>query len=190
MRYSRRSFLSITAGAVVCPAVASAQAYPSRPVHLVVGFPPGGAADIGARIIGQYLTERLGQPFIIENRPGVAGNLGTEAVAKSAADGYTLLLVLDTPLTVNPSLYTKLPFDPERDLEPISLIASFSQMLVVHPSVAANSLEDFVAAGGKAPVVPVRPETITARKLIDCYLERRIATAPSNRTRSAGRAAT
>jgi len=95
--------------------------------------------------MAEGLSQNLKRPFIIENRPGVAGNVGTEAVAKSAADGYTLLLVLDTPLTVNPSLYTKLPFDPERDLVPISLIASFSQMLVVHPSVAANSLADFVA---------------------------------------------
>src|SRR4051812_35932729 len=100
MRYSRRGFLWVAAGAAAIPSIAWAQAYPSRQVRLVVGFPPGGAADIGARIIGQYLSERLGQPFIIENRPGAASNLATEVVVRSAADGYTLALV-NSSQTIN-----------------------------------------------------------------------------------------
>ena len=130
-------------GLSICPA--HAQSWPDKAVKLIVPFPAGGPLDGTARLLAERLTENLKQPFIIENRPGAAGNLGTEAVAKAAPDGYTLLVVLDTPLTVSPALYTKLPFDPERDLVPISVIANFSLMLVVHPSVRANSLSEFVA---------------------------------------------
>jgi tripartite-type tricarboxylate transporter receptor subunit TctC len=124
---------------------ACAQNYPTRPVRIVVPFPPGGPLDSTARIVADRLTTRLKQAFVVENRPGASGHLGTDAVAKAEPDGYTLLFVLDTPLTVSPALYTKLPFDPVGDFEPISAAASFSMALVVHPSVPATSLPEFVA---------------------------------------------
>ena len=113
MKLPRRTFLHLAAGAAALPAVsrvARAQAYPSRPVRIIVGFPPGGATDIQARLMGQWLSERLGQQFIIENRAGASGNIGTEAVAKAPADGYTLLQVV-TPHAINAELYTNLNFD-------------------------------------------------------------------------------
>jgi tripartite-type tricarboxylate transporter receptor subunit TctC len=123
---------------------AFAQSYPSHTVTIVVPFPAGGPLDFTARLLAEKLSASLKQPFIIENRAGAAGNIGTEAVAKATPDGHTLLMVLDTPLTAHSALYPKLPFDPERDFAPISIVASFSQMLVVHPSVPVNSLADFV----------------------------------------------
>jgi tripartite-type tricarboxylate transporter receptor subunit TctC len=131
---------------------ATAHGWPDRPVKIVVPFPAGGPLDTTARLLGERMAEKYKQPFIIENRPGAAGNIGTEAVARSAPDGHTLLMVLDTPLTVNPSLYSNLTFDPEKDLDPISIVASFSQMLVVHPSVSANSLKEFVTYATSAPL--------------------------------------
>ena len=127
-----------------CAAAALAQDYPSHTVTIVVPFPAGGPLDFTARLLAEKLAASLKHPFVIENRPGVAGNIGTEAVAKAAPDGHTLLMVLDTPLTAHPTLYPKLPFDPERDFAPISIVASFCQMLVVHPSVPVSSLADFV----------------------------------------------
>ena len=126
------------------PEPAFAQSYPHHAVKIVVPFPAGGPLDFTARLLADKLSASLKHPFIIENRAGVAGNIGTEAVAKATPDGHTLLMVLDTPLTAHPALYPKLPFDPERDFAPISIVASFSQMLVVHPSVPVNSLVDFV----------------------------------------------
>jgi tripartite-type tricarboxylate transporter receptor subunit TctC len=123
---------------------APAQNYPTRPVRIVVPFPPGGPLDFTARLVADRLATSLKQPFVVENRPGASGQIGTDAVAKAEPDGYTLLFVLDTPLTVSPALHAKLPFDPERDFEPISVTASFSMTLVVHPSVPANSLPEFV----------------------------------------------
>src|SRR5215475_8593914 len=110
MKLPRRQFLHLAAGAAALPAVsriARAQAYPTRPVHIIVGFAPGGATDIMARLIGQWLSERLGRQFVVENRPGAAGNIGTEAVVKSPPDGYTLLLA-SSPNTINATLYDKL----------------------------------------------------------------------------------
>ena len=124
---------------------ALAQSYPSKPVKIVVPFPAGGPLDFTARLVADKLTAAMKQPFVVENRPGGSGNIGTDAVAKAAPDGYTLLFVLDTPLTVNPSLYAKLPFDPVRDFAPISTAASFSLTLVVHPSVPVNSVAEFVS---------------------------------------------
>lgn len=124
---------------------ASAQEYPTRPVKIVVPFPPGAALDFTARLIADRLATRLKQAFVVENRPGASGTIGTDAVAKAAADGYTLLFVLDTPLTVSPSLDPKLAYDPVRDFEPVTVAASFSMTLVVHPSVPAASLTEFVA---------------------------------------------
>jgi tripartite-type tricarboxylate transporter receptor subunit TctC len=128
-----------------CPNTSFAQIYPANVVKIVVPFPGGGPLDFVTRLVAEKLSASLKQPFIVDNRPGAAGNLGTEAAAKAAPDGYTLLLVLDTPLTVNPALYRKLPFDAQRDFAPVSMIASFSQMLVVHPSLPVRSLADFVA---------------------------------------------
>lgn len=136
----------LTAAAVLLfAATAIAQDYPSRVVKIVVPFPPGGPLDFTARLLADKLSARAKQPFLVENRPGAAGNLGTDAVAKATPDGYLLLLVLDTPLTVNPWLYSKLAFDPVRDFTPISTVASFSLTLVVHPSVPVNSVAEFVA---------------------------------------------
>src|SRR5438034_2429638 len=118
MKLPRRTFLHLAAGAAALPVVsriASAQAYPTRPVRIIVGFPAGGGADIVARLIGQWLSERLGQPFIIENRPGAASNLGAEAVVRAPADGYTLLVVTSTN-AINATFYDKLNFNLIRDI--------------------------------------------------------------------------
>jgi tripartite-type tricarboxylate transporter receptor subunit TctC len=122
-----------------------AAAYPNRAVKIIVSAPPGGGLDIAARVVADRLAKLWGQPFVVENRPGAAGNIGTASVAKASADGYTLLLVLDTPLTVNPWLYAKLPFEPVQDFAPISTVASFSLMLVAHPSMTVNTVSEFVA---------------------------------------------
>jgi tripartite-type tricarboxylate transporter receptor subunit TctC len=148
----RRTALAVSiAGAAVlgCGSASPAQTYPTTFVKIIVPFPGGGPLDFVTRLVAEKLSANLKQPFIVDNRPGAAGNIGTDAAAKAAPDGHTLLLVLDTPLTVNPALYKKLPFDPERDLAPISIVASFSQMLVVHPSLPVNSLADFVAYAKK-----------------------------------------
>jgi tripartite-type tricarboxylate transporter receptor subunit TctC len=137
--------LVMAAAALPFPTLAIAEIYPSRVVKIVVPFPPGGPLDTTARLLAEKLATSLKQPFVVENRPGAAGNLGTEAVARASGDGHTLLLVLDTPLTVNPSLYPKLGFDRVRDFSPISTVASFSLTLVVHPSVPVKSVSEFVA---------------------------------------------
>ncbi len=123
---------------------AGAQSYPTGPVKIVVPFPGGGPLDFVSRLLAERLAASFKQPFVVDNRPGAAGNIGADAVAKAAPNGQTLLVVLDTPLTVNPWLYKKLPFDPERDFSPISIAAGFYQMLVVHPSVPVGSLREFV----------------------------------------------
>ena len=115
------------------PAPASAQSYPSMPSRSSCLFPPADRWTLTARLLADKLSASLKQPFIVENWAGAAGNIGTEAVAKATPDGHTLLMVLDTPLTAHPALYPKLPFNPESDFVPISIVASFSQMLVVHP---------------------------------------------------------
>lgn len=127
-------------------------AYPSRPITIVVPFSAGGPLDFVARAVGEKLTASLKQPVIIENRAGAGGNLGTAAVAKAAPDGYTLLVVLNSTLTVNPWLYKNLTFDPAKDLRPISLLTNSSQMLVVNPSMPVKSLAEFVAFAKQTPV--------------------------------------
>src|SRR4249919_1952512 len=122
MKLPRRQFLHLAAGAAALPAlsrVARAQTYPSRPVRIIVGYPPGGATDIVARLMGQWLSERLGQPFIIENRPGGGGNIGIEAVARAPADGHTLLVV-STANAINATLNDKLNFNLIRDIRPVA----------------------------------------------------------------------
>jgi tripartite-type tricarboxylate transporter receptor subunit TctC len=147
MRFSRRSFLHL-AGAAALPTfsrVAAAQAtYPNRPVRIVVGFAPGGGVDVTARLIGQALSERLGQQFVIENRPGAGTNIGTEAVVNAVPDGYTLLLATN-PNTVNATLYEKLNFNFIRDIAPIAMIGRVPNVMEVHPSFPATTIGDFVA---------------------------------------------
>jgi tripartite-type tricarboxylate transporter receptor subunit TctC len=147
MNLSRRTFLHLAAGAAALPATsrfAWAQAYPTRPVRLIVPFGPAGASDITARVIGQWLSERLGQQFVIENRPGAGGNIGTEAVVRAAPDGYTLLYVT-TANAVSATLYDKLNFNFIRDIAPVAPIVRFPYIMVVNPSVPAKTLPEFIA---------------------------------------------
>ena len=143
----RRQFLHLAAGAAALPAmsrVAMAQAYPSRPVRLIVPVAPGGGYDLVARPMGQWLSERLGQPFIIENRPGAGGNIGTEAVVRAPADGYTLLLVAAAN-AINATLYDKLDFNFIRDIAPVAGIIRTALVVVVHPSFPAKTVPEFIA---------------------------------------------
>jgi tripartite-type tricarboxylate transporter receptor subunit TctC len=147
LKLPRRQFLHLAAGAAALPAVsrvARAQVYPSRPVRIVVGFPAGGSFDVVARLFGQWLSERLGQPFIVENRSGAGGNIGTEVVVNAQPDGYTLLLVNDTH-AVNATLYEKLNFNFIRDIAPIASIASVPNVMQVNPAVPAQSVSEFIA---------------------------------------------
>src|SRR3954453_1983746 len=147
MKLPRRKFLHLAAGAAALPAVsrlARAQAYPSRPVRIVVGFPPGGGTDIAARLIGQWLSERLGQPFVIENRPGAGSNIATEGVARAAADGYALLLV-STAHAINATLYDKLNYNFLRDFAPVAGIIRVPNVMEVNPSLPPKSVSEFLA---------------------------------------------
>src|SRR5215471_1994328 len=146
MKLPRRQFLHLaTAAALLAVSrIASALDYPSRPVRWIVGFAPGGGNDIVARLMGQWLSERLGQPFVIENRPGASTNIATEAVVNAPPDGYTLLLV-GLPNASNASLYQKLNFNFIRDIAPVAGIARSSQVMVVIPSVPAKTVPEFIA---------------------------------------------
>jgi tripartite-type tricarboxylate transporter receptor subunit TctC len=146
MKLPRRMFLQLAGAAAVAPIfsrVATAQTYPSRPVRLVVCYPAGGANDIIGRLIGQWLSERLGQQFIIENRVGAAGNIGTEAVVRSPADGYTLLLA-GSFNAINATLYDKLNFNFIRDIAPVAGILRSTLVMLVNPRVSANSVPEFI----------------------------------------------
>jgi tripartite-type tricarboxylate transporter receptor subunit TctC len=147
MKLPRRNFLHLAAGAAALSAVsriAWAQTYPTRPVRVIVGFAPGGGVDIIARLIGQWLSERLGQQFIIENRPGAGTNIATEAVVRAPPDGYTLLLV-NAANAVNATLYDNLSFNFVRDIAPVAGIMAASSVMVVHPSVPAKTVPEFIA---------------------------------------------
>lgn len=147
MKLPRRTFLNLLAGAAALPGVsriAGAEAYPSRPVRIVVPVPPGGALDIIARLIGQWLSDHLGQTFVIENRPGAGTNLGVEAVARAPADGYTLLLIPQS-VTTNATLYQHLNFDFIRDIVPIAMISSLPLVMEVSLSNPAKTVPDFIA---------------------------------------------
>jgi tripartite-type tricarboxylate transporter receptor subunit TctC len=130
---------------------ATAQTYPAKPVRIVSGFPPGGAADLLARVVAEQLSAGMGQPFVVENRTGAAGTIGADAVAKAAPDGYTLLLGVTASQTIAPSIYKSLPYDSARDFRPIALVATIPVALVVHPTVSANSARDLVAIAKAAP---------------------------------------
>jgi tripartite-type tricarboxylate transporter receptor subunit TctC len=143
----RRLFLlALTFGLALLAAAADAQtAWPTRQIRILVGYAAGGSTDVTARIIGQALSERLGQPVIIENRPGAGGNIAADATAKADPDGYTLLMATSTTFATNPSLYKNLPFDVQTDFAPITLTAFIPNLLVVNPSVPANNVPDFIA---------------------------------------------
>jgi tripartite-type tricarboxylate transporter receptor subunit TctC len=146
MKLPRRTFLHLALGAAALPAVsrvARAQAYPTRPVRLIVPVAPAGASDILARLMGQWLSERLGQQFIIDNRPGAGSNIATEAVVRAPADGYTLLLA-GTPNAVNVTLYDKLNFNFIRDIAPVAGIISLPFVMVVNPTVPAKTVPEFI----------------------------------------------
>jgi tripartite-type tricarboxylate transporter receptor subunit TctC len=146
MKLHRRTLLTSAAvlAAAALPRLASAQDYPSRPVRIVAGFAAGGGVDITARLIGQWLNERLGQSFVTENRPGAGGNIGTEAVVNAAADGYTLLLST-VPNAVNASLYEKLNFNFIRDTAPVAGIIRVPMVILLNPSVPARTVPEFIA---------------------------------------------
>ena len=147
MKLARRTFLNLVAGAAALPAgsrFAWAQTYPARPVRWIVPFGPAGATDITARLIGQWLSERLGQQFVIENRPGAGSNIGSEAVVRAPPDGYTLLLV-SAANAINATFYDKLNFNVVRDIAPVAPIVRFPYIMVVNPSVPAKTLPEFIA---------------------------------------------
>jgi tripartite-type tricarboxylate transporter receptor subunit TctC len=147
MHILRRKFLHLAAGATALPAtsrIANAQAYPSRPVRIILVVVPGGVSDIYARLIGQWLSERLGQPFVIENRPGAGNNIGTEAVVRATPDGYTLLLAYSANAT-NATLYDKLNFNFLRDIAPVGGIMREPLVILVNPSFPAKTVADFTA---------------------------------------------
>jgi tripartite-type tricarboxylate transporter receptor subunit TctC len=147
MKLPRRQFLHLAAGAAALPSfsrIARAQTYPTRPVHLIVGFAAGGPNDVVARLMGQWVSERLGQSFVIENRTGAGGNIGTEVVARAPPDGYTLLLATGAN-AVNATLYDKLSFNFIRDVAPVGSIMRVPNVMVVNPSVPAKTVPEFIA---------------------------------------------
>jgi tripartite-type tricarboxylate transporter receptor subunit TctC len=147
LRLARRKFLHLAAGAAALPALSRfvwAQAYPSRPVRIIVGFPAGGPVDIVARLMGQWLSERLGQQFVVENRPGAGGNIATEVAIRAQADGYTLLSVV-SPHAINATLYDKLNFNFVRDIAAVAGIIREPQFIEVHPSFPAKTVPEFIA---------------------------------------------
>jgi tripartite-type tricarboxylate transporter receptor subunit TctC len=147
MQRPRRSFLRLAAGAITLPAVArvaSAQTYPARPVRVIVGFTPGGGADIVARLMAQWLSEQLGHPFVIENRPGAGTNIAMDAVVRAAPDGYTIAAVTSTN-AINATLYDNLTFDFARDIAPVGSISSVPNVMVVNPSLPVGTVPEFIA---------------------------------------------
>lgn len=152
--FFRRRFML---GAVACAALigaspfASAQQWPDKPLRIVVGFAPGGFTDVLGRLIGQKLSERLGQPVVVENKPGAAGTLGADLVAKAKPDGYTLLLAHSNSNSVAPALYPKLPYDVLRDFTPIILVANTPLLLTVNPNVPARNVKEFIAVAKSKP---------------------------------------
>jgi tripartite-type tricarboxylate transporter receptor subunit TctC len=148
----RRPIATCLAGVLLGLAAtgAHAQAYPAKPIRVIIGFPPGGAGEILVRTVGQKLTERWGQPVLVDNKPGASGNIAAGELVRSAPDGYTLLY-MPAALAVNPSLFPKLPYDLARDFTPVTLFASFPLILVVNPAVPARSVEEVIALARAKP---------------------------------------
>ena len=147
MKIPRRTFLHLAAGAGILPTIsrfASAQSYPARPVRIIVGFPAGGTTDIGARLIAQWLSERLGQQFIVENRPGAGTHAATEAVVKAAPDGYTLLMATSSN-AINATLYERMNYNFLRDTVPVAGVIRSPLVLEVHPSVPVKTVSELIA---------------------------------------------
>jgi tripartite-type tricarboxylate transporter receptor subunit TctC len=168
MTLSRRELLHLAAGAVALPAVAGpawGQTYPIRPVHIIVGYPPGGFTDLPARLIGQWLSEQLGQRFVIENRPGASSNIGTRDVVRALPDGYTLLLASPAN-AINATLYDKLDFNFIRDIAPVASIASAPFVMAVNPSFPAKTVPEFIthakANPGKINMATAGPGSASA----------------------------
>lgn len=150
----RRQLVGMLAMSIACAAVgnlAVAQEYPERPIRLVVGFPPGGINDIVARIVGQKVTESIGQPVVVENRAGAGGTIGADMVTKAKPDGYTLLLGSVSNISMAPSLYKALPYDPTRDFAPVILLGGSPNVLVVHPTSPAKSISELIELAKKSP---------------------------------------
>jgi tripartite-type tricarboxylate transporter receptor subunit TctC len=145
-----RSLLPLAAALALVSGLALAQAYPSKPIRFIVPYPAGGGTDVVARILNEPLSAELGQPIVIENRGGAAGNVGTDLAAKAPADGYNVLFTLSSH-TINPKLYDKLPFDVEKDFVPVSVAAQIPQILVVHPSVPASTVKEVIALAKAQP---------------------------------------
>ena len=153
MLLARRNFLRLAGATALAPAfsrIAGAQDYPTRPVRLIVGFPPGGGTDVAARLIGQWLSERLGQPVVIENRPGAGSNIATEAVVHAAADGHTLLLV-STAHAINATLYARLNYNFLRDIAPVAGFMRVPNIMEINPSLSAKSVPEFIAYASANP---------------------------------------
>jgi len=141
---------TLAAAALALATTVAAQTYPTRPVRIVVPLPPGGSNDLLARIVAEKLAPALGQPVVVDNRPGASGNIGTEIVARSAPDGHVLLMA-NTAHVINPSLFARLPYDPIRDFAPVALMSSVHFALVIHPSVPARSVKEFIAVARARP---------------------------------------
>jgi tripartite-type tricarboxylate transporter receptor subunit TctC len=169
----RRAFTVATAAAVVAPALrAQSAGWPSKALHIIVPYPPGGSSDIIARAISQPLAEALKQSVIVENKAGANGNLGADMVAKSAPDGYTMLLCDTGALAISPAVYTKLSFDPSKDLRGVTMLAYSPHLLVVHPSVPANNLKELVALSKQKDLNFAVTATGSAPHLAGVALER------------------
>jgi tripartite-type tricarboxylate transporter receptor subunit TctC len=146
-----KPWIFATAASLTLVLSAQAQSFPNKPIRLVCPFPPGGAVDIASRAIAAELTKNLGQPVTVDNKPGAGGNIGGAEVARSAPDGYTLFMSTSGIQAINPFLYAKMPFDPSKDLAPVGALVSLNNVLVVHPSVKANSVADVVAMAKAQP---------------------------------------
>jgi tripartite-type tricarboxylate transporter receptor subunit TctC len=151
MKYLKHLVAAVLVAAILAPVTSFAQAWPSRPIRLVVGFPPGGGIDFFARALANKLQEQLGQTVLVENRPGANGMIGGDMVAKAAPDGYTILVSNEAQIVVNQFLYTKVPYDPLKDLEPVSLAVTAPVILYVHPALGANSVPEVLALARAKP---------------------------------------